>query len=126
MLRQLERALARRRVRRRDTRFGAPEVDTSLPRGSDRIPGFEHLVVLMMENHSFDNYLGMLGRGDGFTRDDNGVPTDTNSSADGRIVPLRRRSTKQLPTVPSQAWHASHMQYGDGRNDGFVTSIEDM
>jgi phospholipase C len=27
----------------------------------------EHIFVLMMENHSFDNALGFLGRGDGLT-----------------------------------------------------------
>lgn len=37
--------------------------------GTDTIPQVEHIVVLMMENHSFDNKLGMLRRPglDGFT-----------------------------------------------------------
>ena len=30
------------------------------------LPQIKHIVVLMMENHSFDNYLGTLGRGEGF------------------------------------------------------------
>src|ERR1700689_919261 len=34
----------------------------NLPRGTDTIPQIEHIVVLMMENHSFDNRLGMLRR----------------------------------------------------------------
>ena len=38
----------------------------SRPVGTDLLPQVKHIVVLMMENHSFDNYLGMLGRGDGF------------------------------------------------------------
>ena len=33
------------------------------------LPKINHIVVLMMENHSFDNYFGMLGRGDGFHLD---------------------------------------------------------
>ena len=34
------------------------------PAGTDLIPQIKHIVVLMMENHSYDNYLGMLaGRG---------------------------------------------------------------
>ena len=37
-----------------------------LPAGTDTMPAIEHVVVLVMENHSFDNVLGMLGRGDGF------------------------------------------------------------
>ncbi len=31
--------------------------------GTDALPQIEHIVVLMMENHSYDNYLGMLNRG---------------------------------------------------------------
>jgi phospholipase C len=30
--------------------------------GTDTIPQIEHVVVLMMENHSYDNRLGMLFR----------------------------------------------------------------
>ncbi len=39
-----------------------------LPAGTDTIPQIEHIVVLMMENHSYDNRLGMLNRrgADGF------------------------------------------------------------
>src|SRR5437899_2844966 len=42
---------------------------------------FDHVVVVMMENHSFDNYLGMLPRhgqakADGFTFDPSGVPVN--------------------------------------------------
>ncbi len=32
----------------------------SLPTGTDLLPQIKHIVVLMMENHSYDNYLGML------------------------------------------------------------------
>ena len=37
--------------------------DPSRPAGTDMLPQIKHIVVLMMENHSFDNYLGTLGRG---------------------------------------------------------------
>ena len=57
----------------------------------DGLPQIEHIVVLMMENHSYDNYLGMLaGRGDGLSIGPDGKPTETNPAADGRAVPLRR------------------------------------
>jgi phospholipase C len=42
--------------------------------GTDLIPEIKHIVVLMMENHSYDNYLGLLDRGDGFTMAANGAP----------------------------------------------------
>src|SRR6059036_3689865 len=51
-----------------------------LPAGTDTIPQIEHVIILMMENHSFDNYFGMLGRGDGF-RLVHGAPTAANPDA---------------------------------------------
>ena len=45
------------------------------PAGTDLIPQIKHIVVLMMENHSYDNYLGMLaGRGDAFPLGPDGQP----------------------------------------------------
>src|SRR5512142_2481520 len=48
-----------------------------LPEGTDTIPQIEHIVVLMMENHSYDNRLGMLNRpgADGFRFGHDGLPT---------------------------------------------------
>src|SRR4029453_15884530 len=37
-----------------------------LPEGTDTLPQIEHIIILMMENHSFDDHLGTLGRGGGF------------------------------------------------------------
>ena len=37
-----------------------------MPEGTESLPQIEHIIVLMMENHSFDDHLGTLGRGDGF------------------------------------------------------------
>ena len=46
-----------------------------LPPGTDLLPQIKHIVVLMMENHSYDNYLGMLaGRGEGFPLGPDGHP----------------------------------------------------
>jgi len=94
-----------------------------LPAGTDTLPQIEHIVVVMMENHSFDNYLGMLGRGDGFTLDANGLPTAANTDAAGNAIhAFHMPTTCQLPRQPSQAWNASHAQWNGGRNDGFVRS----
>jgi phospholipase C len=46
----------------------------------------EHVVVVMMENHSFDNILGLIGRGDGFTLDADGRPTAKNPDGKGGYV----------------------------------------
>jgi phospholipase C len=94
-----------------------------LPVGTDTLPEIEHIVVVMMENHSFDNYLGLLGRGDGFTLDAGGRPTAANIDAAGKTVhAFHMPTTCQLPSQPSQSWNASHTQWDGGRNDGFVRS----
>ncbi len=102
----------------------------NLPVGTDTLPQIEHVLVLMMENHSYDNYLGMLGRapgqqprGDGFTIGADGGPTATNPYADGSLQhAFHMPTTCQLPAKPSQEWQASHQQFNGGRNDGFVVS----
>ena len=95
--------------------------DPSLAAGTDTMPGVSHMVVLMLENHSFDNLLGMLGRGDGFKLGPGGVPTAANPYPDGRVQhAFHMPTTCQLSSTPSQEWAASHNAYDNGRNDGFV------
>jgi len=98
------------------------------PAGTDLLPQVGHIVVLMMENHSYDNYLGMLrGRGEGFPRRRAGRPKGFNRGADGKAVrAFHLSSTVQRRGVPSQSWHASHLQWGDGRCDGFVASAQQV
>ena len=78
-----------------------------------------------MENHSYDNKLGMLGRGqaDGFRLGRNGQPTAVNPYANGDIQhAFHMPTTCQLSGQPSQTWLDSHTQFDGGRNDGFVES----
>ena len=126
--------------------------DPGRPAGTDLLPRIRHIVVLMMENHSYDNYLGTLtGRGDGVSaaadgtpdsavvtsratypeRGDglppgaDGTPHATNPRLDGEQVTLHHaRGPVQEHHSPTQSWHASHVQFDDGRCDGFVRSVE--
>jgi phospholipase C len=96
-----------------------------LPPGTDTIPQIEHIVVLMMENHSYDNKLGMLRRpgADGFLLGPDGRPLATNRYRGGNIQhAFRMPTTCQLTGFPSQTWRDSHTQFGGGRLDGFVES----
>lgn len=96
-----------------------------LPAGTDTLPQIDHIVVLMLENHSYDNYLGVLRRpgADGFALASNGRPQASNRYADGRIQhAFAMPTTCQLGGKPSQSWVDSHVQYDRGRNDGFVRS----
>ncbi len=96
-----------------------------LPAGTDTIPQIQHVVVLMMENHSYDNRLGMLNRhgADGFRLGRDGLPTATNPYANGDLQhAFRMPTTCQLNGEPAQDWLNSHIQFDHGRNDGFVES----
>ena len=92
----------------------------NLPEGTDTLPQIEHVIILMMENHSFDNYFGVLDSSVGFPLS-NGMPAVSNPDGNGNVVrAFRMPSTCQLNGHPGQNWNASHISYGDGRNDGFV------
>ncbi|HET6875816.1 MAG TPA: alkaline phosphatase family protein [Acidimicrobiales bacterium] len=121
MQESLDRWSGRRHLRHRQDQPG-DRPDSSLPTGTDRVPQIRHVVVLMMENHSFDNYLGTLGRGDGLPD-----PPPANHTASGRAVtPFGLSSPKQPEGVPSQSWEATHLQYAGGTNAGFVEAIEKL
>jgi phospholipase C len=96
-----------------------------------RIP-IEHVVVVMMENHSFDNYFGMLphrGRAaaDGFTFNRHGRPTAANRDAKGRRVRAFRMPTYcQMEHEPNQSWNGTHISVDHGRMDGFVRASGDV
>jgi phospholipase C len=97
--------------------------DPTRPAGADTLPGIEHIVVLMLENHSYDNILGLLGRGDGFTLGANGLPTAANPYPNGQIQhAFRMPTTCQLQGTPSQEWAAAHHAYAGGAMDGFVSA----
>ncbi len=99
----------------------------ALPEGTDTLPQIEHVVVVMMENHSFDDHLGMLGRGDGFKLDASGRPLDANPDARGNLVrAFHMPSSCQLDKVPGQDWVRSHTSYNGGRNDGFVRASTEV
>src|SRR5258708_13374854 len=98
MLDPIEAAAARRRLARRGVSPDARPQPT-MRTGSDCLPQIEHIVILMMENHSYDNYLGMLaGRGDGLPLDEPGMPSPVNKAGDRPLGPMRRPPrTRQTP-----------------------------
>lgn len=96
----------------------AGTVDTSMP--------FDHLIVVMMENHSFDNLLGGLSqtRPDvmGLSFDPSGQPQDVNPGAShmpAEVKAFPLHTTAQAKNV-SQSWKATHEQINHGAMDGFV------
>ena len=61
MWQRLEQREIRRRLRVVPMQPGE-RPDPSRPAGTDTLPEIKHIVVLMMENHSFDNYFGTMTR----------------------------------------------------------------
>ena len=94
---------------------------------NDSMP-FDHLVVVMMENHSFDNLLGALSRSapqvDGLTFDAAGNATNSNPGIKGTGAQVKSfpfQNTAQAKNV-TQSWKATHAQIDGGLMDGFVKS----
>jgi phospholipase C len=86
---------------------------------------FDHIVVLMMENHSFDGYFGMLPKlgqpqADGFRFDGFGKPANRNPLGDGYVEPYR--ATSQCQGSVTQSWNSTHKQINGGRMDGFAAT----
>ncbi len=98
-----------------------------LKAGTPSMPEIEHIVVLIMENHSFDNILGMVpyqvpGREtvDGLTRK-HGRFLNVNRDPTGQPVFAEHAASPcQLQGLPGQDWNRSHTSWDGGRNDGFV------
>jgi phospholipase C len=102
--------------------------DPRRPAGTptDALP-FDHVVIVMMENHSFDNLLGALSRSGqpkarGLHLDAAGHARNSNPGPAGPVRSFRFATTAQGADV-SQSWNATHAQIDGGRMDGFVRSV---
>lgn len=102
--------------------------DPTRPAGTptEALP-FDHIVVVMMENHSFDNLLGALSRSglakaQGLTFNAGGTASNSNPGPDGPVRSFQIATTAQSPAV-SQTWNATHEQIDGGKMDGFVRSV---
>jgi phospholipase C len=93
-----------------------------LPAGTDQIPKIEHFVVVTMENHSVDNMVGLIGRGDGFTLGPDGQPTAKNPDGSGNDVHAFHMPTECQTRGVGNNWKVTHEAYDNGACQGFVTS----
>ena len=88
---------------------------------------FDHIVCLMQENYSFDNYFGMLPirgqpKADGFRFDPHGTPLNSNP-LHGGLARVLHAPTPCQPTDVNQSWNGSHEEIDHGRMDGFARTI---
>ena len=107
---------------------GQPQPDLA-----PELANIDHIIIVMMENHSFDNYLGMLpyqvtqlrGRVDGWpSLDASGapVPAVVQRDAGGVAHACYAMPDGCQPGGVSQAWDASHQAFDRGAMDGFVVA----
>jgi phospholipase C len=94
----------------------------SVAPGTESLPEIEHIVVVMMENHSFDNLLGMSGRGDGFPLGPNRLPTAACPDGKGGLVHAFHMPSECMTDGVGNDWNTGHGSYDNGTNLGFVKS----
>ena len=99
----------------------APQPGEVVRRGNAAEAGFDHIVVVMMENRSFDHFLGWLpgadGRQAGLTfLDGDGVAHDTHRLTEFAACDMED---------PGHSVTAGRIQYNDGRVDGFLRDAPD-
>lgn len=92
--------------------------------GEDALPpGIDHLVCVMLENRSYDHFLGarsLIGLpGDGITA------TMSNPNMAGDEVTVYEAMTGNLCVAdPPHGWDAAHASFAGGANNGFLVAHE--
>jgi phospholipase C len=86
---------------------------------------FDHVVIVMQENHSFDNYLGMLPvcgqpKADGFTFNAKEEPLNWNPMGNERMPVYHQSGFSGAHDSGSQSWDDTHIQIDHGAMDGFA------
>lgn len=93
---------------------GALTTDTVGPE-APRPPEDAHVVLVMLENRSFDHYLSGVPGTDYATADENPNPEEP----DGVSRQYEEQENFCLKDTPHE-WGASHLQYNNGRMNGFA------
>ncbi len=93
------------------------------PDGLTAVEAIDTVVVIMMENRSFDHFLGSYSLVEG--RDDiDGLSAEmSNASADGTTFGPRP-AVAGCVADPPHGWSRSHDQWAEGENSGFVREHE--
>ena len=103
---------------------GAPGTGGGGGGGGGYVPedGITRVVVLMMENRSYDHYFGARSLVEGLPSD--GLTAEmANLDGTGTSHPVYRESTFCVADPP-HGWDSSHRQFNAGLNDGFLTEYE--
>jgi phospholipase C len=94
-------------------------------RGSEPAPStpIEHFVVLMQENHSFDNYFGTYPGADGIP-DGTCMPIEPTRGRRGGCVPPSHLGSRRVQDTPlGNSTRIARRQYNGGRMNGFISAF---
>src|SRR5215469_3467229 len=81
----------------------------------------DHIVVLMLENRSFDHMLGYLSL-EGGRGDIDGLRPAFSNEHDGRAYPIHHLDTTVITDDPDHCADAVDLQVAGGTMGGFVAS----
>jgi phospholipase C len=87
------------------------------------LAGIDTIVVVMLENRSFDHLFGSLASDPDYpaARTVDGLTgAEQNLDADGVPVPVNLAPAQISTLDPKHDWDSSHRAWNGGRNDGFV------
>jgi phospholipase C len=99
----------------------AATLGPSFPVGTD-MP-IDNIVVLMMENHSFDSYLGHLNQYANRTDVESAPASASNPGVDGGTVPWTH-APHPCSADTDHSWKGTRLEIDDGAMDGFVRDNE--
>jgi phospholipase C len=101
----------------------SPAPDGSAAATAQRLlAGIDTIVVVMLENRSFDHLFGALRSDPSYpaaAQVDGLTGSESNPDASGRPVGMML-APEGSTLDPKHDWDSSHRAYNDGRNDGFI------
>ena len=89
--------------------------------GTANLEKVDHIVVLMLENRSFDHMLGYLSL-EGGRSDVDGLREGLANEHQGRRYPVHHLGTTVIAEDPDHSASSVDLQIGGGKMDGFVAS----
>jgi phospholipase C len=92
--------------------------------GLANLEKIDHIVVLMLENRSFDHMLGYLSL-EGGRNDIDGLREGFANDHDGRRYPVHHLETTAILDDPDHSAGSVDLQLGGGKMNGFVASFAD-
>lgn len=103
--------------------FGTAEAATNNAVATQATTPIKHLIVLMQENHTFDNYFGTYPGVNGIPAGTK-MPIDPNNPAAGYVQPWHIGNSTITDLSHNLATFAS--QFDDGKMDGFVYTLNSL